>query len=163
MANLACIQVQNSSYKLGMHTNFALCISNILKLKIRSKILHSVQFLSSNSCNSFVIRCKPKTVFYRPGGPWSGQVRIKDGNGMGSDQVECLVIPNRNPDLKPKPVPNAGWKFIPETETRGYLKPNWIPEPALYSNIARTINTFYKYVHDIYNIHMYKQEAINSK
>ena len=31
----------------------------------------------------------------------------KDGNGPGSDRVECLGTQNRNPNLKPEPAPNT--------------------------------------------------------
>ena len=36
-----------------------------------------------------------------------GPSETKDGNGAGSDRVDCLGTQTRNPKLKPKPDPNT--------------------------------------------------------
>jgi hypothetical protein len=74
----------------------------------------------------------------------------------------CMGTQNRNPNLKPESVPNTNSDKNPSPK-RGYPKSAWIPKAILYSNIVRAISTFYRHKHDIYNIHMYKQEAINNK
>ena len=49
----------------------------------------------------------------------------RDGNRLGSDWVECLGTQNRN--LNPTRTP-IRVKIHSKTETREYLKPDWIPE-----------------------------------
>ena len=45
--------------------------------------------------------------FERGVGRYSFLPISKDGNGVGSDQVECLCIQNRNPKLKLESAPNT--------------------------------------------------------
>jgi hypothetical protein len=81
----------------------------------------------------------------------------KDCNGVGSDQVECLGIQNRNTNTDSGENPSPKPKPVDTQNPIGY------PKPATYGNVVRAISTFYKYIHNIYNIHMYKQEVVNSK
>jgi len=88
----------------------------------------------------------------------------KDGNRAGSGRVECLGTQNRNPNLKSEPASNtdSGENTSPKPKSVDTGNPIGNPKPALCGNIVSATSTFYKHIHDIYNIYMYKQEAINS-
>ena len=89
----------------------------------------------------------------------------QDGNGSGLNRVECLDTQNQNPNLKPEPNSkiDSGQNPSPKTETADTRNPIRYLKPVLYCSIVREISISYKYIQDIYNNYMYKQEAINSK
>ena len=88
----------------------------------------------------------------------AAQHSSKDGNESGLSRVECLGTQNWNPNLKPEPAPNTDSceNPSPKPKPADTRNPIGYPKPVLYGNIVRAISTFYKYIHDIYNIHMYK-------